>query len=293
MESKEHHDLHGNDIQDFFENFGSFWKTWGNTLLTVIAVVVIIFAGTKLYRDWRANAQQAAWTDLAGATSPQAADMVASDHSNPAVKALAFLKAGDLYLQAAAKPAPAENRAMPVDAGAADPVEAQRKQMLDSAETRYKTVLSLNAASLYQLNAQLGLASVAEGRKDWEQARTYYQQVIDEAGDKYAALKELATIKQGMLPNLESPIVFGPSADALADAPPGVSAPGSSVREISAPDMLGPVEGDARPATIDITDPLSGLDKPQDNTPAPPSMQFNTQPDQPQQNPSNEDAPQP
>ena len=216
MDSQERHDLKTNDLQEFFDNFGSFWKAWGNSILTVAAVIVIIFAGAKLYGDWTTSAREASWTDLAGATSPQSADMVAAEHGNPVVKALAFLKAGDLYLGQAGKPAVAEQRAMPVDGGE-DPVKVQEQQLLDNAQARYQTVLSLNVPKVYKLNAQLGLASVAEGREQWDEARTLYEQVITEAGDSFASLKKLAQVKSDMLPGLAKPIVFGLDVDAQAE----------------------------------------------------------------------------
>lgn len=216
MDSQERHELKQNDLQDFLENFGGFWKKWGNTILTTIAVLIIIFAGSKLYNDWQYSAKESAWVDLAGATSPQSADMVANEHSNPTVQALAFLKAGDLFLAEASKPEPAEQRVLPVDGGG-DPVEQERAQMLDNAASRYTTVLDLDVPLVYPLNAKLGLAAVAENREAWDEAAGLYQQVIDQAGDRHATLSALAKAKMDMLPQLKRPVVFGPDPDQQAD----------------------------------------------------------------------------
>lgn len=217
MDSEERHDLKTNDLQDFIENFGDFWGKWGNTLLTAVAVVIIIFAGSRIYGDWTAQAREVAWTDLAGATSPQAADLVASDHSgNTTVRILATLKAADLYLYEASRPAPAENTAAPIDAGG-DPIENQRKDMLEKAETRYNTVLQMDAPIIVQINAELGLASVSEGRQEWDLAKTHYENAAKLAGDRYVTLKTLTEQKLERLPQLSRNIVFGPSVDATAE----------------------------------------------------------------------------
>lgn len=265
MDSEERHDLKTNDLQDFFEHFGDFWSKWGNTLLTAVAVVVIVFAGSRIYSDWTAQAREAAWADLSGATSPQAADMVATDHSGHAmVRTLATLKAADFYLFEASLPAPAENRAAPVDGGA-DPVETERQALLDKAEARYKTVLKMDAPTIVRINAELGLASVAEGRQQWDQAGTHYDNAMKLAGDRYLTLKTLTQAKLDRLPQLSQNVVFGPSVDATAEGlgpvqPDSPAGDQPSIGPITTPGLDDMFGGNPADALDTIADPDADSD---------------------------------
>lgn len=271
MDSQERHDLKTNDLQDFIENFGDFWSKWGNTLLTVVAVIVIIFAGSKIYGDWTSQARETAWSDLAGASSPQAADMVASDHSgNTTVRILATLKAADLYLFQASKPEPAENRAKPIDEGG-DPVQIDRNKMLDQAETRYKTVLQMDAPTIVKINANLGLASVEEGRANWDKAKTYYEAASTLAAGRFETLETLAKQKLELLPQLSRKVVFGPNVDQRAE---GMGATGATTTQPdgAAPSPVAPTTTDTDTGTSidDIfggnpVDTMETLVQPQDD----------------------------
>lgn len=211
MDSEHRHELKENDLQEFLENFGDFWKKYGNVILTVLAVVVIIYAGQRLWRDRAESARENAWTELAGATAPQAAERIAVDYSNPTVQAIAYLKAGDLYLAKGSMPDTASARAETLEGE--NPYEQQREQALQSAEGRYQQVQQLKVPKVYHLNAMLGLAAVAENRRNWQQAEQWYDQVLAAAGDQYVTLAELARAKKALLPQLQQKVVFAPDQE--------------------------------------------------------------------------------
>jgi len=200
MDSEHRHELKQNDLREFLENFGAFWEKHGTWILTVVAVVVVIWAGSTWWSNRQMQVRSSAWTALDGAASAPELDGVALDHSQPIVRALARLRAGDLYLDQAVHP----QRDLLSD----DDV----RQALDRAEQRYRDVLSLNVPPIYRANALLGLAAVAENRSQWDQAAASYELVM---GMDIPSLAAMARARKQMLPALARPVVFAASEQAL------------------------------------------------------------------------------
>lgn len=196
------HDLRDNDLAEFFSHFGEWWSQYGNTVLAVVLAGAIVFLGYKFWTIRSYQATESAWSELANTTSPQNYLSVAADHSDPAVQALAYLRAGDLFAQAA--------RAAHAPAAASQPAQhLSPEQALSQAQDAYQHVLAVAKHPVYRINATLGLARVAESRRDWSAAQKQYQQALDAA--QTASLPSLALQAQhglDMLPQLQEPVVF-------------------------------------------------------------------------------------
>ncbi len=202
MDSEHRHELQENDLAEFIANFGEWWSKHGNTVLTVILVVSVVFLG-KRWIDARAeSAHEQAWSDLATATSPESFRHTAESHDNPAVRALAYLQGGDLLLAQSKKNQDASPDAAPSTAPPLTPDQA-----LHEAELMYKQVLAdPNTHTVFKLNAHLGLATVAESRQLWNEAQQQYQAIIDTAGPGYDAIAGQARARLANLDELAKPI---------------------------------------------------------------------------------------
>jgi len=197
MDSEHRHELKENDLADFLAHFGQWWAKHGTKLLTVVLVLAVAFTGKRWYDMRTVAAKENAWRDLAETTSPEGYRSVALTHPNAAVRALAYLRGADLLLA---------NTAVGDDSDL-----AETSQTLDSAALMYEQVINDRQTHLvYKLNAQLGLAAVAEGGRDWDAARQHYQSVIDQAGTQYTTIAKQAQARAAMLDRLEKPVVFGP-----------------------------------------------------------------------------------
>lgn len=177
--------------QDFIELL----KNWGGPAVMILALGVLGYQGLKWYNLKRENAVSAAFKEFEGAKlagNPSALIRVAEDHAGQrAVPHLARLEAARLLLESAI---------MGVDSGAefvpatsdtpaklkneSDRLNAERRtQKLKQAEDLYQTVLKQTAdepgQEVHSIFAAYGLASVAETRGEWDQAKLFYDRVID------------------------------------------------------------------------------------------------------------------
>lgn len=231
------------DIASFFEGFTAFWNKHGTWIVGTVAVAAIIFAGYNLITKRAQAAQENAWLELYGSSTPESLRLVAETYKDPAVRALASLRAGDLLVAQAAAPE----------------ADADPELLLNDAQEMYSNALDIASDTIYKLNALEGLASVAESRHDVETAKTYYQQMLDEAGDMYPSWVERTERRMELLPELAEPVVFAESPEPEASQEPASDAADGE-----------PVEGttDAEPQPMDdapaVTEPADG-----DETPAP------------------------
>ncbi len=235
MDSEHRHELQENDLAEFLANFGQFWNKHGNTILTVALIVAVVFFGKRWYDSSVATAHEAAWSDLANATSPAALQAVADSHSDPSVRSLAYLRAGDLLLKKASQLATpsAEQARLSADPSAdptpqppADPEDSHDaaqmtpQQALESAAAMYQRVVrDGQLPRVYRFNAQLGLACVAEEQEDWGEAARQYQEIVEQAGEGYGAIASLATTRLAWLDRVKVPVVFAKEPEDLVDEP--------------------------------------------------------------------------
>jgi hypothetical protein len=198
--------LYENDLAEFLKNFGQFWNRHGNTILIVLIVVVLAFAGYRFFHFRTTTQHETAWSDLAFETSPDGFRAVGQSHRNPVVQSLAYLRAGDLFLSQALSP----DRPVVNDPDAdAPPPTHDRETLLRQAGESYQQAARIAPQPIFRLNALMGLASVAESQRQWDDARQVYQQVIDSAGS-FDAIAAQAQRRIALLPDLQSPVPFAP-----------------------------------------------------------------------------------
>ena len=196
MDSEHRHELQENDLRESLSNWRELWSKYGTPITVAVLVVVVAFAGYRLYGTYTSSKREAAWQELAQTSSPEGLAQVAEQHSIKAVRMLALLRAADLHLEQAifvAEPAAGEgedgdNGESAVQALRPAEIEEQ-KQRLTRAETMYQRVLEEAEAAEFRVNALLGLAAVAESREQW-----------DAASDRYTQAQELG--EQGELPRI-------------------------------------------------------------------------------------------
>lgn len=214
MENQTPHEvnIHENDFKRFYhETFQPFWDRYGTPVSLVICVVCAIFAGRQWWNYQHRETNERAWTDVATSTSPEAFYKVAADHrtSRPAVAATAWLAGADLNLkkarEIAAKPEDKANAEATGDV--VKPTSAE--DYLSNAYTGYDAVATMAGVDpVFRLNAMLGLAAVAEGKLEWEQAGKIYEVIEKEAGDTYPMLQARAKARLELLPRLKLPVTF-------------------------------------------------------------------------------------
>ncbi len=239
MDSDHRHELKDNDLYEFILNFKDFWAKHGNTIMWAVLIAASLFAAIRFYNHHQWQKHESAWSDLAASAvadgSPDVLATIAREYDDPAVKALAYLGAGDLRLNQAIK------------GDAAD--DAATKAAAD-----YRQALSVATGPeqlLYRLNARLGLAAALEQSREWDAAREQYEKVIQEAGTRYAHLAAIAQSSVELLREVQSPVVFGPEPPTPTPAPSTGTGFGGTLE-----DLLGP---GASPGQTDPTTGLPGL----------------------------------
>jgi hypothetical protein len=196
MESQQRDESQQNDFQETMAGFRDWWSRHGNTVLIVVTVVILAVAGYRFYTQRQTQQHNAAWRDLATATSPDTLMQVAESHSLPAVQSLARLRAGDLLLQQAVSPDSSGDRST--------------SEALNEAANLYQTVIDNDAADpAMRVNALLGKAAVAETQDNWDQAREVYGQAI-ELGQQHqlSALAQQAEGRRAQLEEVSRPVTF-------------------------------------------------------------------------------------
>ena len=259
MDAEHRHELHQNDLAEFMAHFGEWWSKHG---LRTLLIVFVAVGAAFLYRMHRTGADRAhdqAWTDLDQAASAAQYRTVAKSYDNPAIQALAYLRAGDMALQKAITPA---EKLDADDDETADELAERRTRLLDAAERDYNAVVDHPAAhKVIKLNAMLGLASVAESRLSWDKARQIYQQIQDQAPAGNDGLAKIASRRAAALERAAMPVVFAPDP-----SPPPEVAPELAPAEGSDSSVEVPAEPEAEPESTPETPADS---KPADPQPTP------------------------
>jgi predicted negative regulator of RcsB-dependent stress response len=264
MDSEHRHELKENDLEQFLRNFKEWWGKHGNFLLVVILLAVLVFGGVRLYRGRLRDLHNQAWSDLANATSPEVYRQVVSEHDNPTVQALALLRAGDLQLQRATQPPQTDSLGQTKPETTLSP--ADRQAALEDATGLYQQVLQQDTAPpLIKLNARVGLASIAEARKQWDQARELWEAVKKDAGDTLPVIRAQAEGRLAMLDQLKSPVEFAPDKPAITPNIPG----NENAKPSPEPDTKKPADDAAKPEPKPETPKPDAKPEPKPETPKP------------------------
>lgn len=288
MDSQHRHELKENDLAEALTNWRDVWDKYGTPLTLAILVVVLVFAGYRLFGYYQTTTHETAWSDLAATASPEGMAEVADDHGVKPVQLLALLQGADLYLNEAVFPPEIADAAAVGDREDGDNgdtgdegagsdngadadasslgVDAERvEQRLSRAETMYQRVLDLAEAEVFRANALLGLASVAESRERWDEAASFYDRAKAEAeAGELPELGRIAEHRKSMLDKLKLPVAIveapeepAPDADPAADAGPADDNPSTLPTDLGSLQNLvdEPIEiditGDSAPTVIE------------------------------------------
>jgi len=222
--SKQPEEIQTSDWDDFVASVGPVWERWGNALLTLVLVVLVVIFAYRLYGIRAADRMESAWVGLASATTPASMAAVALENKGNAVGWIASLRAGNLYLteaRAGVKLPATTQPAAPSSVGGKDVA-------LSQAAASFNQVLSDPKADLvYKLNAKLGLASIEEAKGNLDKAREFYEAVEKEAKESYPWIAGQAKAMLGFLPNLTQELKFAMEPPSLPGVPgiPGMPIP--------------------------------------------------------------------
>ncbi len=200
MDSEHRHELAESDLFHAWEKFKIWWNKHSTKVLGVAVIAAALILAVRFFRaKAAAEREQEQWL-LAMETGPEAYRELANLTSNDAVEAQANLRGADLILSQVARPAEPGQPAMSPE---------KRKLELEKAEGMCKSVLSGSRHPLLTINARMRLASIAEARGNWEQAKVEYQAVQkDAAGAGSEYYQKLAAAYEKMLPRLAVSPVF-------------------------------------------------------------------------------------
>ncbi|MBI1337246.1 MAG: hypothetical protein GC164_09830 [Phycisphaera sp.] len=211
MDSKHKEELQQNDLEHFLTHFGEFWNKHGNKVLGVVLVVLLALFGIRYMKLRALERQERDWSELATSTSPESFERIAQDTSDPAVRAYANLKAGDLLLE----------QTLPETKNDRDKTTDKRtnEELLNDARTRYQAAMQAPESSIVlRLNALMGIAVVDEAQNKLDSARANLEKLKAQAKD-YPLIAQQADKRLAMLDRLEQPITFAPDKPDLSTLP--------------------------------------------------------------------------
>jgi predicted negative regulator of RcsB-dependent stress response len=257
MKASRRHELKQNTLALGLQSLPDFWRVYGGKILlalvAVLAIALFIKFRTQAARDAQEQAGQsyaAAVQGIASLQNPprdpklaaeqrravqdqaeQAISSVLETSTDDALKAEALVARGDLNWTLARLPemrgADTQQAARPT--GATD-------ESLESARKAYEAALAIpGAKSLSVTSARLGLAAVAEQRKQWDEAKKQYEAVKNDAragrafqAEAEAALENLSKIQSPVLLGRPATLPafsdLGATTQATASTQPGTAA---------------------------------------------------------------------
>ena len=192
-------DLRDNDLEQFLEHFPQWWSKYGLKTLVVILALVAGFTGWRLYSVASRQGEQRVWNDLAQATNPFALADYAANTSDPAARAQAYLRAGDLLREQALLEAPTETGQ-----------DAAAKALRDAVAHYQRVIDDKRVHEARRINARLGSVAPLESLQNFKGAIAQYEAAIEQAGEQFGALRARAEARLKLLPDIERQVVFAP-----------------------------------------------------------------------------------
>jgi len=211
MKAKRRHELHQNALDaelhkiiNFFKRYGT-WIGWGALIVALVVLIVVYLAGQREQRDFQLR------QDLNAALSENP-DVTPEDR-------LARLDA--LAAQTDSKPIAVEALMAMGDtcAGEASLAEAgtKRDSYIDRASEAYSRVVAEFAEEpVFVAKAHVGLAKLAETRRDFQTARAEYNAALAIPAVQGLPVQTVARQSLGQLSSLERPV---PMATTLPTQP--------------------------------------------------------------------------
>jgi hypothetical protein len=239
MKAERRHELKTNTLAKNLENAPAFFQQHGSRILLGVILCLLAYILTTNYLTSKATKAHKAGEALGNALNalhqlkslpPQArpgdlaaqrkaltkdAELAIADvldnTSDPKLKAQALVARGDLNWTLANFPALPGSTTRP---------ELQfdnnktKDDLLSAAAEAYGEVLQppMTEDHVSVTAARFGLAYIAENRLQWDKARNFYQQVIDD-GSTDKSFKDFARERIDALANLQKPLNLGSPAD--------------------------------------------------------------------------------
>jgi tetratricopeptide (TPR) repeat protein len=242
MKAERRHELKTNTLAHGIEGLPELWRRYGTkVLLALVGVLAIVLAvrfqssTARQQKEQAANAFAAALSGIQSlqnigsqpdgrAAATQRAEIVRQasgaiqqvleDSKDPAMRAEALAARGDMNWYLATGP---EVRG--ADTQPSLKLEDADDVLLDRAKASYEQAVQVDgAAPLTIANARLSLAAVAEQRKQWDEARKQYEQIVADARMP-EAFKNEARVRLDDLKELAKPVLLGKPATAPAPEP--------------------------------------------------------------------------
>lgn len=207
MDSEHRHELEQNDLLEFITHFREWWVKNGlKTLLMILAVTVGLFLYV-MQKQKAKDAHDTGWGDYYSASSPESLRQVAKAHDIAGIQIHSYLRAADLALAKAR----GEGQFIEMEGQTTTLSDTEREELLASADQDYRHARDHeNAHTAVRLNAMLGMAAVAESRRDWDKARDLYQLVQHQGKDRYEVIVAEAKARESALDGAAVPVVFAP-----------------------------------------------------------------------------------
>jgi predicted negative regulator of RcsB-dependent stress response len=253
MDSQTRHELEENDLARAISHFKDFWTKHGTRVLLIVLVTSALVLGFRFVRNSMRQARDAELTALAMATDPAAFQRVAQDADDETVAALANLRGADLLLGQLMKPA---------EEGKAGLTSDQRQQFLADAEKMCRKVVTQNHHKLLVINATFRLATIAENKGEWEQAKQHYQTIQKLAGEDYPHFRKRAEGFEAALDRAAKPPVFAKEEPKKPDLPPLLVNPDNLTPQDKKPQDKEPQDKNPQEKTSE--DKTPGSQKPED-----------------------------
>jgi len=217
MKSERRKELKENELIHSLMDLGQTLQRYAPHLVVGVVVVAAVLGFgyySKASKAARVNAQ---WEELTQLMRNMTTDetlqklrMIVNEQTDKSVVLPANqLLAGALLAQAAHR-----------DEGT-DPADTAAR--LNEAEQAYRRMLAIpGVPAVYRGGAMLGLAQIAEQRRDWDAARAQYQAIIDDKELSLLAFAQTADAALKQLEDLTEPVVF---AEAPDEPPPADTRP--------------------------------------------------------------------
>jgi CCR4-NOT transcriptional regulation complex NOT5 subunit len=127
------------------------------------------------------------------------------------------------------------------------------EQLLQKAADAYQAVVAdPKAPKESEVSARLGLAAVAENRKQWDQAKDQYQKIVDDP----AAPKPLKDLAAGSLSRLEiirkAPLIGQPATLPALATQPATTSTAPAATSTAPSTSTAPTTGDAKPQAAEV-----------------------------------------
>lgn len=242
------------------DDFLLWMRTSGSNWLLAVLLIACAFLGWEWWKRRAETARDAAWDELAAATTPAALrDLAARNPTDDALGILASLSAGDGLLSSIQTGTRFDRQATDADAALTRDL---REQYLADADAAYAQA-QMDAAAMSGFSgkpllvpALLGRAAVAECRGDFKMAGEFLTQAEKTAQPEYPVLALRAASRLKTLDRLstpypipEAPIVIPP----MGDATPTPLVPGAPTSDDALRTLVGsgaaPAPAPAAPAT--------------------------------------------